>query len=188
MNLVDRSSENTRNSHTLRHYFSLTEKYFEIHRGGFPVWHARWKTLQGANALDLNSWTEGITNPAALQTMKESHGEWVNCAQKAVDDAERSMRFFPLSLIKRFHVGRAGVVAITTACRGTTYLVTSFRCVPTSALKKRFPFSMEAWEAASAEKAETFRLAAVQAAVRRGSSRAFVKEEADRTSPNDGSQ
>lgn len=150
MTLLDHSTRVKQIRHTLKHYFGLPERYWDLCED-FMTWRSRWLILQGANALDPDRPEIAEQTDQARSAVDSGYGHWFGCAQRAVADAEQLGQVYRLDEPgKSIYVGRCGVVCIVAAGQRGLSLVTSFRCVPRWTVRHREGLpSPQAWEEAA---------------------------------------
>lgn len=150
MKLIDHSTRAKQIRHTLKHYFGLPERYWDLCED-FMTWRTRWQILQGADALDPERPERVEQNDQARTAVNSGYGHWLVCAQRAVAEAEQQCQIYRLDEPgKSIYVGRSGVVAIAAMGQRTLSLVTSFRCVPHWTVRHRDGTGIaQSWEEAA---------------------------------------
>lgn len=128
--LFDHSARVKQIRHTLKHYFGIPERYWDLGET-FMAWRARWQILQAADALDPERADQVENNSKAQTAVSEGYTRWFDRAQCAVIEAEQLGQVYQLDEAdKQIYVGRSGVLAIVVLAAPRLSLVTSFRCVP----------------------------------------------------------
>ena len=174
--LFDRGSRASKMRHTLKHFFSLRENYWEL-VPDLQSWFARWNTLRAGQALNPELPSQIEQSAETRQAAESGYRDWFGLAERAVSEAEQERRVFaegdtPGGVIL---VGGAGLMVIAMQEGARLVLRTSYRCVPTwSQRLKQQPGSTLAWEAAALVRADK-KVADVSArtAVRRALRRAL---------------
>lgn len=173
--LISTSSAEKRVKHTLKHFYNLAERFYEL-TGDLASWHERWNALRTADALDPNRPERVYTTKAAEEAARTGHEDWFAQAEKAVAYAEPTQQSFLVDPTGRYvFVGHAGVLVFTQQHGQQHALRTCFRCTPSWRRRQRAESgSLRPWEEAAWYRAEksTDRVV-VRTAVRRAQRRAL---------------
>lgn len=184
--LLSTSSPEKRVRHTLKHFFNLAERFWEL-TGDFPSWRERWNALRIADALDPDRPERVETNQAAAQAARTGHDEWFALAVQARTHAEGKQQVFLIDANgKHLFIGPAGLIVFARRQGRDYVLLTSFRCTPSWSRRGRAQAgSPQPWEEAAWHRAETGSSIPVQvrAAVRRAHRRALFDRSEEAASP-----
>lgn len=173
--LISTSSEEKRIKHTLKHFYNVAERFFEL-TGDFAGWHARWNALRTADALDPNRPERVHTTKAAEEAAQTGHEDWFAVAGQAVEYADRMRQTFLIDATGQYlFVGPAGLLVFTQRHGQSHALRTCFRCTPSWKRRaKAASGSLQPWEDAAWHRAaKTSAPVALRAAVRRAYRRAL---------------
>lgn len=133
MSLLPMRGEESAARHTLKHYFSLRERFFDV-TGDAISWLAAWNDLRAAGLLDEDGPIPGAPLAAvgrAAADLDQGRRTYFAAAVVAHADACARAEVRPSGYDgRRSFLGRAGVVVITTSIAEGDRMITCYRVVP----------------------------------------------------------
>lgn len=175
--LLDHGSRATKVKHTLKHYFSLKESYFQLITDP-PSWFEHWNTLRAGQALDPEVPERVDQSEPTRLAADAGYREWFALAQNTVEAAQASGRIYnqcERGDTGQLFVGRAGLITVVQPTTTGLSLITSYRVVPSWQQRRmQTPGSTQAWEVAALARVDKKMTdGAERAAVRRALRRAL---------------